>query len=214
MAPHYKETDEAELGKCCICFSLRRGVLYFVFLDLIFSFIAFLSFITDDMRPVAGGYSVYGRIAAASLGLLGLMIGFSHGKMGVFDANAERLSVWLTFVYFKVIALLCIYGSDLGALLKCPEGGEGDSEASPTIRTLALNNACPKALIGSSIVFGLKLVFLLCTVYVTRRLIEKWSVGIRYKINFNRDPWFINDKSFEDTTSYMTLDRRGGAVDV
>mmetsp|Transcript_15591 Transcript_15591/g.38609 ORF Transcript_15591/g.38609 Transcript_15591/m.38609 type:complete len:130 (+) Transcript_15591:162-551(+) len=118
MAPLYKETDDFELGRCW-CFTLRRGVLYFVIGELIISFVCFLSIITDDLRPAAGGYSPYGRITVAALGLLGLVIGFTHGKLGVFDASAERLEPWLYFIYFKLVVTGLIFASDVGLLLTC-----------------------------------------------------------------------------------------------
>ncbi|CAD7975106.1 unnamed protein product [Amoebophrya sp. A25] len=203
MTVIYKEHQESDLGRCIPCIPLRRGVLYVVYIELLWNLLAVTGLVSDDFRAVSGGYQYYSRIGVTILAVIGTLVTYVYGVMGVYDACWERLDVFHTFLYVKMVLIFGFVAMDFQVLIMC----ESIPEDYPTVREIAKRGQCSGHTMGTIIFFLVRELSLIICAYFVKILSDKWREGIRYKINFNRDSFFVTDKSFEDRESYMALDR-------
>lgn len=199
--PLEKEHDEVAFGRC-LCFTLRRGVLFFTVLEALLSLIGFFGLITDDLRPLAQGYSPRAQLIAALLsGGVGLFVTLVWGTLGVFDASADRLQTFVVWLYVKMALIFALYISDLRVLATC-EKGSAQTARNVFIRDLRIRGACNGHLIGTTLVSLVHVLFLLLGLRYTTLLRDTWVGGPRYKINFNRDSLFLRSKGYD---AYQTV---------
>ena len=199
--PLEKEHDEVTFGRC-LCFTLRRGVLFFTIIEAILSLTALFGLITDDIRPVAQGYSPKAQLfAALFIGGVGLFITLIWGTLGVFDASVDRLNVFIIWIYLKLALVFTIYINDLRVLATCEKGGI-DGGTNVLLRELRARDACNGHLLGTTLSSVLHMVFMCLGVYYTKVLRDTWALGPMYKINFNRDSLFLRSKGYD---AYQTV---------
>mmetsp|Transcript_111732 Transcript_111732/g.216445 ORF Transcript_111732/g.216445 Transcript_111732/m.216445 type:complete len:223 (+) Transcript_111732:132-800(+) len=142
---------EHYMGQACGCMPLRPAVGTLAGLLLGVSLCAVASLITEDVRFLAGGYSLSAHNSASALGAIGVVISIG-ALVGIGDNTSRWVRPFAVFLLLRIIAVLVIFAMDWEVLSGCERFTINGKEFSsmigrynPAIETVALSNTCQQA---------------------------------------------------------------------
>lgn len=173
------------LGNCCLCCPLQRGVVMICVLCFFAGLWNFIVLFMDDIRLQFNGYTRTLRKMEVIVGTFHLLFALL-GLIGVLD---NKIGLVKTFAYFLLVHTLCyafLFACDILLLFNhCgPQDAFKPDQFNPSIDIIARKGLCNWAqrsyMIGFLMSFCVRIYFW----YVTRLFVQKASRTVPFLIQF------------------------------